>query len=215
MNRLLTLFLTFILCGCAFGQDAPSALKGDGSYRLQPGDSLEVLYRYTPEYNQTVTVQPDGSVSLQLIGNVKVGGLTLSNATGEISRRAGKRLLNPEVSISLKDFEKPHFTVLGEVTNPGRFELRGHISPVDAMAMAGGFKPTARHTQIVLIHRLNATTGEAQLLNFKQLEKAKSARAADDFPLLRDGDLLVVPQNKLSKVERLVRLTGIGLYYPL
>ena len=46
-------------------------------YRLQPGDVLEVQFRYSPEFNQTVTVQPDGYVSLEIGGDIKVAGMTI------------------------------------------------------------------------------------------------------------------------------------------
>jgi polysaccharide export outer membrane protein len=181
-------------------------------YRLQVGDGFEVLYRYTPEYNQTVTVQPDGQVALTLLGAVPVRGLTIEEARDRITREAAKRLSHPEVSLSLKDFVKPHFTVLGEVASPGRFELHGDLAAADAIAMAGGLKESARHTQILLIHRVNNTVGETQLLDFKALEKAHPGQ---ELLTLRDGDLIIVPQNKISKVERFVKLANIGVYYPL
>ncbi len=212
MKRWIPLSFLVLVTSLLFAQGPAPALKARTAYQLEPSDSIAVSYRYTPEYNQTVTVQPDGTVSLQFVGSVKVGGLTTEEAAAAIRRQAGERLLDPEVSVSLKDFEKPHFTVLGEVAKPGRYELHGQISAVDAMAIAGGFKPSAKHTQIVLIHRLDATTGEAQLLDFKKLEKL---RHDYEFTAIRDGDLIIVPERNLSKVERIVKLSGIGVYYPL
>ena len=203
MKRMLMVVALFWVCA-GWAQDA--------GYRLQTGDSFEVKYRYTPEYDQTVSVQPDGQVSLVLLGNVTVRGLTVDEARARLTAEAGKRLLKPEVAIDLKDFEKPHFTVVGEVEKPGRYELRGPITAVDGLAMAGGFKVTAKHTQIVLIHRVSDTVGEATLIDYKRLEHAKPGQ---ELISLRDGDILVVPQSKFSKFERFVKIGNIGAYYPL
>src|SRR5437870_9876982 len=68
-------------------------------YRLQPGDVLEVQYRYSPEFNQTVTVQPDGYVSLEIGGDVKVAGLTIEETRRAILRKAAARLQDPVATI--------------------------------------------------------------------------------------------------------------------
>jgi polysaccharide export outer membrane protein len=181
------------------------------NYRIEPGDTIEVLYRKSPEFNQTVSVQPDGLVTLQLIGSVPIRGLTIEDARLRITRKAAQRLNDPEVSLALKDFDKPHFTVMGEVTNPGRYELRGSLSAIDGLAMAGGFKPTAKHTQILLIHRSdNAVTG-TRVIDYRELEKKQPI--GKELIDLKPGDLLVVPQSKLSKVERYVKLANTGVYY--
>jgi len=193
----------------SFSPESPSAPYAD--YRIEPGDTIEVLYRKSPEFNQTVTVQPDGLVALQLIGSVPVRGLTLEDAQSRITRKAAVRLNDPEVSLSLKDFDKPHFTVMGEVANPGRYELRGSLSAIDGLAMAGGFKPTAKHTQILLIHRSNNAVTGTQLIDYRELEKQQPI--GKELIELKPGDLLVVPQNKLSKVERYVKLANTGVYY--
>jgi polysaccharide export outer membrane protein len=193
----------------SIAQNGPTPAAQE-SYRLQNGDSFEVLYRLSPEYNQTVSVQPDGAVTLTLLGPVPVRGLTLEEARNRIVREASKRFNHPEVSLTLKDYVKPHFTVLGEVGTPGRFELRGSLSPADALAIAGGLKQSARHNNILLIHRINQTVGETTLINFKALEKASPGQ---ELTSLRDGDIIIVPQSKLSKVERYVKVFNTGVYY--
>ena len=77
-------------------------------YRLQPGDVLEVQFRYSPEFNQTVTVQPDGYVSLEIGGDLKLAGLTVEQARQAILREAGKRLQDPVATILLKEFQRPY-----------------------------------------------------------------------------------------------------------
>jgi polysaccharide export outer membrane protein len=76
-------------------------------YRLQPGDVIEVQFRYTPEFNQTVTVQPDGYVSMEIGGDLKVAGSTIDEARQAILAEANKRLHDPVATILLKEFQKP------------------------------------------------------------------------------------------------------------
>jgi polysaccharide export outer membrane protein len=179
----------------------------DAYYRLQPTDTLLVRYRYTPEYDATVAVRPDGFITLPIVGEVKVNGLTVAEAYQEVLTQASKRLRNPEMTIELKDFQKPRFVVGGEVDKPGQFELRGRVSLLEALAMAGGLKNSAKHSEVVLFRRFNDTHAFTRVINAKELAKPGHA---DENPDLRAGDFIFVPQNKISKIERLIPFTSIG-----
>jgi polysaccharide export outer membrane protein len=211
MTRLCLATLLLVSSCALFGQQAPGTFaERDPRYRLQPNDTIEVQYRYTPEYNQTASVQPDGFVSLQLIGDLKLAGMTLDQARAAILTRASTRLRDPEIAIFLKDYEKPHVTVGGEVRNPGRFELHGTLTAIEAIELAGGFNSaSAKNSQVILFRRVNSEFAETKLLNLKHAINTQTL--AEDIAL-RPGDMLVVPQNKLSKVERFVRWANIGVY---
>src|SRR5256886_17449895 len=72
-------------------------------YRLQPGDVLEIQYRYSPEFNQTVTVQPDGYITLEVGGDLKVAGMTVDQMRQAILKKAGTRLQDPIATVILKE----------------------------------------------------------------------------------------------------------------
>src|SRR5262249_13009182 len=116
----------------------------DQRYRLQPNDVVELQFRYTPEFNMSATIQPDGDITSPIAGEVHVGGMTLAEAANAITKQASARLKDPEVTVLLKDFVKPHFVVAGEVAHPGTFDLRGDIGIIQAIAMSGGFKDSAQ-----------------------------------------------------------------------
>src|SRR5205823_12738088 len=92
-------------------------------YRLQPGDVLEIQFRYSPEFNQTVTVQPDGYISLEISGDIKVAGMTVEQTRNTILAHAATRLKDPVASVFLKEFQRPYFVVAGEVAQPGKIEM--------------------------------------------------------------------------------------------
>lgn len=176
-------------------------------YQIQPSDTVAVKYRYTPEYNAVVSVRPDGFITLPIVGDVKVSGLTVPEAQIAVRAAAAARLRDPEMTFELTDFQRPRFIVGGEVDKPGQFELRGRVSVLEAIAMAGGFKSSARHSQVVLFRRYDETQAVTRVINAKAL--ARADRPEED-PFLRPGDFLFVPQNKLSKVERFLPWSSIG-----
>ncbi len=183
------------------------AAAPESFYKLQPSDVLFVRYRVTPEYDATVAVQPDGFISLPLVGEVKVAGLSTADARREIVRVASARLNDPEITVELKDFQKPRFVVGGQVEKPGQFELRGRVTLLEAVAMAGGFKTSAKHSQVVMFRRYDDTRAVTRVINAKEL--TRSNKIVED-PELRAGDLIFVPQNRISKIERLVPFTTVG-----
>ena len=198
----IALFPTFVLAQLA---------QRDLRYRLQPSDVIDLHYRYTPEYDQIVSVEPDGFVNLQLVGELKLAGLTLNEAQSAIRAKASSRLRDPELYVLLKDYVKPQITVGGEVGSPGRFELRGRTTALQAIEMAGGFKDlNAKHSQVLLFRRTSPDTGETTIVDLKRIMNSKNL--AED-PILQPGDMLLVPQNRVSKLERYIRWANVGVLW--
>lgn len=178
-------------------------------YRIQPGDVLDMKLRYTPEFNQTVTVAPDGFVSTEITGDLKVSGLTLAEALSAMKAAAGKRLLDPDVSVTLKEFVKPQVTVTGEVAKPGMFDLRGSLTATQAVALAGGFRENAKHSTVALVRRVDDQWAEVKVLDMKRM---MNGHQLTEDVTLSPGDLLVVPQSRLGRMERLVRWTSLSVF---
>ena len=178
-------------------------------YRLQPGDVLEIQYRYSPEFNQTVTVQPDGYVSLEIGGDVKIAGLTIEQTRQAILRRASARLREPVATIVLKEFQKPYFVVAGEVAQPGKIEMRERVTAIQAIMLAGGMKETARSSQIVVFRKINSDMAEVKLLNLKSIRRTSDL---ENDLTLQAGDMVYVPRDKISKIERFMRVASVAAF---
>lgn len=181
----------------------------DERYTLHSGDVIEVQYRYTPEFNQTVTVQPDGYISLEIGGDLKVEGRTVDQVRNLILTKARARLASPELTLILKEFQRPYVVVAGEVVQPGRFELREKLTAIQAVLLAGGFKDSAKSSQILVFRKLNAETAEVKTLNFKTLKR--NSDLENDLTL-QPGDMILVPRNRISKIERYVRLASMAAF---
>ena len=188
--------------------EAPQLKPFEGNrYRLNPGDVIDIIYRYTSEFNQTVTIQPDGFVMLEIVGELKISGLTLEEARQKILENATKRLKDPEVNLLLKEFQKPFFVVSGEVVQPGKFEMNQNITALQAVLLAGGFKESAKTSQILIFRKINSETAEVKLLNLKNIKKTSDLE--NDYQL-ESGDMILIPRNLVTKVERFVKLTSFA-----
>lgn len=183
--------------------------EGDARYTLNPGDVVEVQYRYTPEYNQTVTIQPDGYASLEIVGDLKIIGLTLEEVRATIVKKASTRLNDPEVTLRLKEFQKPYFVVAGEVVQPGKFEMRESVTALQAIILAGGFKDSAKSSQIIVFRKINSEMAEVKVID---LRKVKSTSDLEKDLALQAGDMLMVPRNTITRIERYVRLASLGAF---
>jgi polysaccharide export outer membrane protein len=202
-----------VLCVAAVFLTACSAsaqfANRDHRYHLRPGDVISVTYRYSPEYNATVALQPDGYVGLPLLGELSLGGLTVLEAQDRLAAKAGERLNAPEIVVELKEFEKPYYIIGGQVGAPGKFDYRGPISALRAIQLAGGFKDSAKTSQVLLIRPVNDVDAETRLINLKRVVDQRQIREDLD---LRPGDMLIVPRNWVSKIEPYIKLTNLGLY---
>lgn len=179
----------------------------DNRYKLNPGDVIEVIYRYTPEFNQTATIQPDGFVMLEIVGELKIGSLTVEQARQKILENAAKRLKEPVVNLLLKEFQKPYFVVSGEVVSPGKFEMNKNVTALEAVLLAGGFKDSAKSSQILVFRKINSDTAEVKLLNLRGIRKTSDLE--QDFAL-EAGDMVMVPRNAITKVERYAKFANIA-----
>jgi polysaccharide export outer membrane protein len=169
-------------------------------YHIGQGDVIELNFPFTPEFNQTVTVQPDGFVTLQVLGDVKVAGLTTDEVKTRLENQYSVALKNPVITVILKEFEKPSFTASGEVGRPGKYEMKDGLTLSQALAIAGGFTGDAKHTQVLLFRRSSDEWVEVKELDMKKLLKGQDKQDYQVNP----GDMIYVPRRKLAGLKPLM-----------
>ena len=206
--RIYGLFLSLVCAGAALAQSGTFADR-DPRYRLQPTDVVEVHYRYTPEFDQTVVIQPDGFVNLRGIPDVRLEGKTTPEVVELLKTAYTKILHDPVISVELKEFEKPYFIATGEVGKPGKYDLRGDTTIAQAVAMAGGFTEKSKHSQVLLFRRVSNAWAEAKQFDMKQM--LGSGNLTED-PMLHPGDMVFVPKNTISKIQRFIPIPSMGMY---
>ena len=193
--------------------DTPAALhERHPRYQLRKGDSFDIDLPFSPEFNQTVAVQPDGFITLKSVGSLYVEGLTVPELTTSLKSAYAKILHDPVITIALKDFEKPYFIAAGEVKRPGKYELRSALTVTEAVALAGGFDDRSKHSQVVLYRPAPGGGFDAKVLNVKKL--LASRNLSEDL-VLQPGDMIYVPQNTYSKIRPYIPTpnAGVGAYY--
>ena len=178
-------------------------------YRLNRSDVVVLSFTLSPEFDQTLTVQPDGYVFLKDAGAVSAYGLTLEEFRAAVRKAYTGYLHDPQVAVALKEFEHPYFVAGGEVGHPGKYELRIDTSILEAVQIAGGFTHEAKHSQVVLFRHVNDDLVEARVFDMKKMLKEKSI---SEIPSLRPGDLVFVPQNSISKIERFLSKPSLSMY---
>lgn len=150
MRRLRSLalaLLTFALCTASVApalaqvdpnSEAASPFELDAGYHIQGGDQIMISIDDDPTLAQNVTVLDDGSIDLPLVGNLDIGGLSPAQAAHAIARRLATYMRRPQVVVSIVKEGVLEVTVLGDVKNPGKYELRSQGRILDAIAAAGG-----------------------------------------------------------------------------
>lgn len=190
-------------------EDGSSAAP-DGRYKLKANDVLTLSFRFTPDFDQEVSVQPDGFVQLKgLSGAIHVQGLTVPEAREAFRKAYSGTLHDPVITAVLKDFEKPYFIVSGSVRNPGKFDLRGHTTIMEAVALAGGFDKSAKHSQILIMRRVSSDLVEVTMVDLRQVTKGQDL--SSDV-LLKPGDTIFIPKSAFAKFDRFLPSSSIGAY---
>lgn len=178
----------------------PIPAERNPRYRVCRDDVLSLSFPLSPELNQKLTVQPDGFISLQSAGAVYVQGLTVRELSEAVKKAYAGILHDPIVDVDLIDFQKPLFTVLGQVGKPGQYNLRNDITVTQAIAVAGGFKETAK-TQVFLYRAVSSDWAEVRELKLNDL---LNGRHIDEDVHLKAGDMIFVPEKFIDKFKKYV-----------
>ena len=182
------------------GVEHPAPAERYPRYRINRSDVLSLSFALSPEFNQNVTVQPDGFITLQGVGSLNILGLTLPEAVVAIKNAYSKILRDPIIDIDLTDFQKAYFIVTGQVGKPGQYDLRYDLTVSEAIAVAGGFLPTAK-TQVFLYRRAQTGWVEAKELKMKDFLHGKNVNEDVD---MHPGDMIFVPEKTITKIRKYI-----------
>jgi polysaccharide export outer membrane protein len=176
-------------------------------YKLQAGDIFDIAFELSPEFNQSLTVQPDGFVTLRAVGDMQVRNLTIPELTDELRNAYGKILNDPRIAVVPKDLEKAYFVADGQVGHPGKYDLRGQTTMSQAIAMAGGFTDSSKHSQVLLFRKASEGWYSAKIFDLKKMEKEGNLQ---EDPQLHPGDMIFVPKNRFSKIKSYLPGSSVG-----
>ena len=180
-------------------------------YQIRPGDVVDILFSPATEFNQSAAVQPDGYITLREVKDIYVQGKTIPELTEAIAAAYTNILQNPVITVVLREFEKPHFIVGGKVDKPGKYELRADTTVSEAVAIAGSLTEKAKHSEVLLFRRVSDDWMEVRKVDLKSIYKGE---IREDIHL-RPGDMIYVPQNRISKIKPFIPVANMSTYFPL
>lgn len=167
-------FLITLLAASAALAQAADTLPAAGTtpreaeYRLGPEDVIEVFVWKEPDLSTTVTIRPDGRISLPLANELEASGKTAAELQTEITARLSKYVVEPVVNVMVKQVNSLKISVLGEVRRPDVYRIKNRVTVLDAIAMAGGFTDLARPNKVVVLR--HSAAGVVRIkINIRQL----------------------------------------------
>src|SRR2546427_3305686 len=184
-NRLVTSALLCIaLCSISLA-DEPATVPDLPDYRIGIDDILDVAVWNVAELQKTVPVRPDGKISLPLVNDVVAAGLTPMELRDQLTSKMAAFVQNPDVSVVVREIRSLKVSVIGQVRTPGRYDIKGPATVLDALALAGGFTEFAARRKITILR-------SAQRLHFNYDAAISSSNAKNNL-LIKPGDIIVVP----------------------
>ena len=159
------------------------------TYRMQPGDVLEVSVWQEENLQKQVLVRPDGGMSFPLAGDMQAAGKSVTEVQKLITERLTKYIPDPVVTVSTLKLDGNKVYVIGKVARPGEFQTNRYMDVVQALSMAGGMTPYAADNKITVLRREN---GKQRSIPFRYGDIEKGEDLEQNI-ILQSGDVVVVP----------------------
>jgi len=225
--------LSFLAFGCSGGggarvrteTDAPAANMEEAGntgvpdvselppeYRILPLDELEFRFEYQPEFNEIATVRPDGRITLQKIGDIYIEGMTPTQVDELVTQKYVDLTATPDLAVFVRKFASHTVYVLGEVKNPGIYDIRSRMTVLQAVATAGGPVRGAKMGSVVVLRRGDGDQPKPMMFDLSG-SATKKGRVTND--LIAAQDVIYVPRNVISNVSDFLNQVYDGLLPPV
>jgi polysaccharide export outer membrane protein len=171
-------------------QSTPAAKHVTDDYIIGPSDVLAIDVWKDTELTRIITVRPDGKISLPLVGELEVSGLTANKVQKLIVQRLAEYISNPQVTVIVQEVKSQSYVIVGKVSKPGSYELGKPTTVLEAIAIAGGFLDFAKVNKVRIIRPRAGGQPETLYFDYKQVIKGKKS---EQNVALKNGDTIVVP----------------------
>ena len=172
-------------------------------YTMYPGDQIDIRVASAPELSQTLTVGPDGRISMPLIKPILAAGRSTPQVQAALTAQLSTQLRDPSVAVTPRAFAPAQIFVLGSVGQPGIYTIPGPIGVIEALAMSGGPAPGARVKEIAVLRR--APNGGMMLRTVNLKNGLNNIREYNDNVQLRRGDIVYIPRTTIAEAGDFVQ----------
>ncbi len=166
-----------------------SAVDAPPGYVIGPLDVLEVLFWRDKDLSAEVVVRPDGKISLPLLNDVAVTGMTPEQLRASLLVQAKKFVEDPSVTVVVRQINSRKVFITGQVTRPGSYPLTTATTVLQLLAIAGGLTEFADGKNVTILRQ---EAGKPQSLKFSY-EDVRKGKKLEQNILLRVGDTVIVP----------------------
>jgi polysaccharide export outer membrane protein len=163
--------------------------KTDASYVIGIADDLQISVWKEPDLSGPVVVRPDGMITLPVINDVHVDGLTTKQVQDILTEKLRRVVNTPQVTVIVRNIRSRKVFLVGQVGHPGALSLTGHETVLQVVAESGGLGPYAKAEKIYILRR---TGGHQEKISFNYRKAIKGGDPKSDFQL-ETGDVIVVP----------------------
>ena len=177
----------------------------DGGYLLGPEDLLEITVWGYGDLTRVVAVRPDGQISVPLAGTVPAAGRTAERLAQDLTRAFAKYIINPQVTVSVREFRKIRVSMLGQVAHPGTYTLPPGARILDAISIASGVTDNAALPQAQLVR----ASGETRTVS---LDSLLLRQDMSQNLVVEPGDTLLIPEDTTNKYYVLGDVNHPGVY---
>ncbi|MFQ5750956.1 MAG: polysaccharide biosynthesis/export family protein [bacterium] len=189
----------FVLSACSSTFNGTSKIdsKEINGYKLRPGDVIEVKFDYYPDFNQTVIVHPDGTVSLRALGELKVIDLTPEILKNLLNEKYSDLLAEPKIEIEVLESSNFKVYIGGDLKHPGIVKFRGNLSIVQGILLAGGLEDGSTDYKIIIFR--NRGAGGMKTYKFELNKHGERDKALKDFRLAPYDIVFVLKSSEIIK----------------
>ncbi|MCA9734474.1 MAG: polysaccharide export protein [Deferribacteres bacterium] len=196
--------------------NSPLVATQSHEYRLGFGDVIDIKFFRNTEFSETLTVRPDGRISLPKIGELLVAGMTPVELDSIVTQAYNTFIIDPDVTVIVRQFGGAQVYVLGEVERPGGYPLQKNMDIMQALASAGGIKNGAKINCIMRLRKSDAKTVNVTRLNLKQfIKSSQSSIAVDESLFVQGQDIIYVPKTFISSTSEFLKMVYDGFLAPL
>jgi polysaccharide export outer membrane protein len=202
MTRLAAAFLIFFnaapagLCAQGLSPVPP------GAHYISPGDIISVNVFPAEEFSREVTVQPDGTIEIPLLGSVKVQGMKAEELQNILTAKFSKYVSNPAITVNVRKISSYRVAIIGQVHNPGYFEYREGMKLLELVAQSGGLQDYARTGDLRVFRSVKAADGGVKEEVFEARLDEVFDGVTDKNIALKPGDVVYVPRKKLASATK-------------
>jgi len=180
----------------AMAQDQPSRSSDPGTegddYLIGAGDVLEILVWREPDLSRTVTVRPDGKISLPLVDDVQASGGTLLQLKQRLTETLSGYVEQPSVYVMLQENRSKKIYMVGKINSPGEYPLEKNVTVLQAIARARGFAEWASKDDIIIVRKSPMGAGKQVHIKF-DYDRVISGKDVKQNILLNPDDVIIVP----------------------